>query len=124
VLEGVFARLGEDWEVFEVAPEELLDAGDRVVALGRYNATYKATGRRVQAQFVHVCGVRGGRVTSFQQYTDTKHFADAVASQEAQARGVSRRGFFCASRPSIHPDAERSCPIIRGATKRKRAGGF
>jgi hypothetical protein len=41
VLEGVFARLGEDWEVFEVAPEELLDAGDRIVALGRYNATHK-----------------------------------------------------------------------------------
>jgi ketosteroid isomerase-like protein len=84
VLEGVFARLGEEWEVFEVVPEELLDAGDRVVALGRYNATHEATGRGVRAQFVHVWGVRGGRVRSFQQYTDTKQFADAIAPQEAQ----------------------------------------
>ena len=78
VLAGVFARLGEDWEVFEVKPEELLDAGDRVVALGHYNAKYKATGKEVRAQFAHVWGVRGGMVTSFQQYTDTKQFADAV----------------------------------------------
>jgi uncharacterized protein len=84
VLEGVFARLGEEWEVFEVVPEELLDAGDRVVALGRYNATHKATGRGVRAQFVHVWGVRVGRVRSFQQYTDTKQVADAIAPQEAQ----------------------------------------
>jgi len=60
VLAGVFARLGEDWEVFEVKPEELLDAGDRVVALGHYNAKYKATGKEVRAQFAHVWGVRGG----------------------------------------------------------------
>ncbi len=78
VLEGVFARLGEDWEVFEVKPEEFLDAGDRVVALGRYNAKHKASGREVWAQFAHVWGVREGMVTSFQQYTDTKQFADAV----------------------------------------------
>jgi ketosteroid isomerase-like protein len=83
VLEGAFARLGEEWEVFEVVPEGLLDAGDRVVALGRYNATHKATGRGVRAQFVHVWGVRGGRVRSLQQYTDTKQFADAIAPQEA-----------------------------------------
>ena len=78
VLEGVFARLGEDWEVFEVKPEEFLDAGDRVVALGRYNAKHKASGREVWAQFAHVWGMREGMVTSFQQYTDTKQFADAV----------------------------------------------
>ena len=78
VLEGVFMRLGQDWEVFEVKPEEFLDAGDRVVALGRYNAKHKASGREVWAQFAHVWGVREGKVTSFQQYTDTKQFADAV----------------------------------------------
>ena len=78
MLEGVFARLGEDWEAFEIAPEELLDAGDRVVALGHYNAKHRATGKEVRAQFAHVWSVRGGMVTSFQQYTDTKQFADAV----------------------------------------------
>ena len=80
VLDGVFKRLGEDWEVFEVTPDELLDAGDRVVALGHYTAKYRATGKEARAQFAHVWGVREGKVTSFQQYTDTKKFSDAVAS--------------------------------------------
>jgi uncharacterized protein len=79
VLEGVFARLGTEWEGFTVAPEELLDAGERVVALGTYTGTHKGTGTEVRAQFVHVWRLRGGKVTSFQQYTDTKQFAEAVA---------------------------------------------
>ena len=36
VLEGVFMRLGSDWEAFTVTPEEWLDAGDRVVARHLY----------------------------------------------------------------------------------------
>src|SRR5918993_586990 len=46
VLEGVFVRLGSEWEGFTVTPEEWLDAGDRVVVLGTYGGTHKATGRR------------------------------------------------------------------------------
>lgn len=79
ILEGVFMRLGAEWEGFAVAPEELLDAGDSVVGLGNYTGTYKATGREVRAQFAHVWGLREGKVVSFQQYTDTKQFAAAVA---------------------------------------------
>ncbi len=78
VLEGVFTRLGTEWEGYTVTPEEFLDAGDRVVVLGTYSGIYKATGREVRAQFAHVWGVREGRVTSFQQFTDTKQFADVV----------------------------------------------
>ncbi len=65
VLEGVFARLGDEWEVFKVEPEEFLDAGDRVVALGTYTAIYGATGKEVRAQFAHVWGLREGKATSF-----------------------------------------------------------
>ncbi len=79
VLEGVFMRLGSDWEGFTVMPEEWLDAGDRVVVLGTYSGMHKATGRRVRAQFAHVWSVSEGRVVRFQQYTDTKQFADTVA---------------------------------------------
>jgi ketosteroid isomerase-like protein len=79
VLQGVFARLGADWERFSVEPREWLDAGDRVVALGTYRGTHKATGRQVQAQFAHVWSLRQGKVAQFQQYTDTHQFAQAVA---------------------------------------------
>ena len=78
VLEGVFMRLGAEWDGFRVTPEEWLDAGNHVVVLGTYTGTHKQTGNEVRAQFAHIWGVHGGRVVRFQQYTDTKQFADAV----------------------------------------------
>ncbi len=78
VLEGVFTRLGSEWEAFTVTPEEWLDAGNHVVVLGTCTGTHRETGREVRAQFAHVWGVRGGRVVKFQQYTDSKQFAEAV----------------------------------------------
>jgi ketosteroid isomerase-like protein len=79
VLEGVFMRLGTEWEGFTVTPEEWLDAGSRVVVLGTYSGTHKATGKKVRAQYAHVWSMKEGRVVRFQQYTDTKQFAEAVA---------------------------------------------
>ena len=78
ILEGIFMRLATEWEGFAVTPAEWLDAGDHVVVLGTYTGKYKGTGREVRAQFAHVWGLRGGRVVRFQQYTDTKQFAEAV----------------------------------------------
>jgi ketosteroid isomerase-like protein len=79
VLEGVLTRLASDWQDFTVTPEEWLDAGNHVVVLGSYGGRHKETGREVRAQFAHIWGVTHGRVVRFQQYTDTKQFADAVA---------------------------------------------
>ncbi len=71
VAVGVFGRIGADFETFAVEPEELIDAGDTVVALGRYVGKHRATGRSMRAQFVHVWRVSGGKVVRFQQYADT-----------------------------------------------------
>jgi ketosteroid isomerase-like protein len=79
VLEGVFMRLGTEWEGFSVTPEEWMDAGNRVVVLGTYAGTHRGTSKRVRAQFAHVWSLKEGRVARFQQYTDTKQFADVVA---------------------------------------------
>ena len=75
ILTGVFARLGTDWEGFAAVPDEFLDAGDAVVVLGRYRGTYKATGRALDAQLVHVWRVEDGKAVAFQQYTDTHQAA-------------------------------------------------
>jgi hypothetical protein len=79
VLEGVFMRLGSEWDGFAVAVEEVHDAGDVVVATGRYGGAYKKTGTRIHAQFAHVWKLRGGKVVSFQQYTDTLQVTKAVS---------------------------------------------
>lgn len=85
ILSGVFGHLVAEWDQFRATPEQILDAGETVVSLGRYTGTYKATGVAVNAQFVHVFTLRDGKVVKFQQYTDTAQFRDAVN------RGASAR---------------------------------
>ena len=79
MLTGLFARLGGEWDGFSAVPHEIVDGGETVVALGRYGGVYKATGVKVDAQFVHVYEFKDDKVASFQQYTDTAQFQDAVA---------------------------------------------
>ncbi|MFN0086461.1 MAG: nuclear transport factor 2 family protein [Blastocatellia bacterium] len=71
VLEGVFMRLGTEWDGFAAVPAEFIDGGDKIVSLGTYSGTYKATGRSFRADFAHVWTFRDGKVVRFVQYTDT-----------------------------------------------------
>ena len=80
ILEGVFARLAADWDGFAVGIEELLDAGDAVVALGRYRGTHRATGRAIDAQLVHIWRIEDGKAKAFQQLTDTLQIGRAAGS--------------------------------------------
>ncbi|MFG0284624.1 MAG: nuclear transport factor 2 family protein [Phycisphaerales bacterium JB039] len=75
VLSGVFARCIGEWDGFGVEIDEILDAGDTVVATGRYVGTYKATGQAQNTQLVHVWRIEDGRITGFQQYADTLQVA-------------------------------------------------
>ena len=71
VLEGVFMRLGADWESFAAVPDEFIDGGDSVVALGTYSGKYRATGKSFKAHFAHVWKIKEGKATRFVQYVDT-----------------------------------------------------
>jgi uncharacterized protein len=71
VLEGVFMRLGSEWKGFAAVPDEFIDGGDTIVALGKYSGTYKSTGKSFQANFAHVWKVQDGKATRFTQYVDT-----------------------------------------------------
>lgn len=71
VLNGVFMKLGTEWDGFAAVPAELVAEGDTVVALGNYSGTYKATGKAISVPFVHVWKLAGGKVKSFRQHTDT-----------------------------------------------------
>ena len=71
VMNGVFARLGSDWDGFAVEPRHFLDAGDTVVMTGRYTGTCKATGRPMNPQVAHFWTLEGGKVVQFQQLVDT-----------------------------------------------------
>lgn len=71
VLENLFARLGVEWDSFTAVPTRFVTDESVIVALGEYGGTYKATGKSFCAPFAHVWDLAGGKVTSFQQYTDT-----------------------------------------------------
>ena len=80
VLNGVLARCIGEWDGFGVEIDELLDAGDTIVALGHYAGTYKATGKPQRTQLVHVWRVSDGKATRFQQYADTLHVARVIGA--------------------------------------------
>src|SRR3954452_22698413 len=71
VLNGVFMKLGTEWDGFQVTPDELVGDGGSIVALGHLSGTYKATGKRFRTPFAHAWKFRDGRVVRFIEYTDT-----------------------------------------------------
>lgn len=71
VLTGVFMRFGSEWDGFAAVPDEFIDGGDTIVALGKYSGKYKATGKSFQTNFAHVWKIEGGQAVRFVQYVDT-----------------------------------------------------
>ena len=71
VLEGVFMRLGTEWEGFAAVPHEFIDGGDTIVTLGKYSGVYRATNKSFEADFAHVWKLREGKAVRFVQYVDT-----------------------------------------------------
>ncbi len=79
VVNGVFAKIGGEWDGFAIANLQIynMDNG-MVLATGRYQAKYKKNGAAIDAQMAHLWTLKDGKVIRFQQFTDTKQFADAV----------------------------------------------
>ena len=80
VRRNVFDPLDRDWWTeFVVEPEELIEAADQVVVLGRYRGVAKDTGRRLNVPFVHVWTFRDGLAVRFRQFLDTAGWNAALA---------------------------------------------
>ena len=79
IVEGVFSRIGSEWEYFNVTDRQITEmANNMVLMAGRYNAKHKTTGKLLNSQAAHVWTLNNGKVTRFQQYTDTKQAAEIV----------------------------------------------
>lgn len=79
IVGTVFLPIGNDFEGFRATPKEFLGDKDRVAALGQYTGLVRSSGANLQADFVHVWTVRNGKLTRFEQYTDTAAWAEAFA---------------------------------------------
>jgi uncharacterized protein len=75
---GEFFRiLSDTQESRGLELSEFVAQGDKVVVLGHYVWHVKATGKVWESDFAHVLTVRDGKVTGFQEYTDTAALGDA-----------------------------------------------
>ena len=80
VLHGVFARIGADYEYFNLVTIELHEmSNNKVFATLRYQAKLKSNGATYDAQVAHLWALKNEKVIGFQQYLDTKKVADAIA---------------------------------------------
>lgn len=78
VRDGVFARIGAEWDGYRFDLEELVDGGDVVVGIGTYSGVYKATGKSMTARVAHVWRLRDGVVVAFEQFADTHLVSEAM----------------------------------------------
>jgi ketosteroid isomerase-like protein len=64
-IEGVRAMLAdrdEVWEEFRFEPDEFLDAGDRVLVIGRWVGQGRGSGVEVVQPIAHIFTLRDGRI--------------------------------------------------------------
>ncbi|PYS34684.1 MAG: ketosteroid isomerase [Acidobacteria bacterium] len=78
-----FVGVGANQETLEFAPHEFVAQGDKVVSLGHYRWRVKSTGQEYSSDFAHVFAVRDGKITGFQEYTDTASAARAYQKSAA-----------------------------------------
>jgi ketosteroid isomerase-like protein len=71
VIDGVFKKLGSEWENWSAVPAEFVADAGTVVVIGEYSGTCRATGKSFTAPYVHVWKLAGEKVISFVQHTDT-----------------------------------------------------
>jgi hypothetical protein len=78
VLDKLLIPLARDWDRFSARAHDFIAQGDRVVTLGEYSGTFKATGKSMTASFAHVWTVRDSRLARFDMYTDTAKVLEAL----------------------------------------------
>lgn len=71
VIANVFSVLGSEWDNYRFELEQIIDGGEQIVGIGTYSATFRKTGKPMQARVAHVWRLLGGKVVSFEQFTDT-----------------------------------------------------
>jgi len=79
-----FGMLAESETFTKFEPTEFIAEGDKVVVLGTFEVTVKATGKSFATDWVHVMTVQDGKVTAFREYFDT-----AAANQAHQLHAAA-----------------------------------
>jgi ketosteroid isomerase-like protein len=71
IVTNVFMNLPVSFDGFNISVKEIFGADDKVVMVGYYQGTNKATGNPFKANATHTWTVNNGKVTHFFQAVDT-----------------------------------------------------
>lgn len=79
IIAGIFKRIGEEWDGYTLTLERLIDGGATIIGIGTYSGTFRKTGKKASARVVHVWDMDDGKALGFEQFTDTRLFAEAMS---------------------------------------------
>jgi ketosteroid isomerase-like protein len=77
-----FTGLSRTWKTYSFRYEEYIDAGDEVLAIGRFHGRGQASGIEIEAPIVHIWTVRAGIGVRLQAYLDREQALEAVGLRE------------------------------------------
>lgn len=79
-VQRFFEALASSADNGQVISEDWITQGDKVVSTGRFTATVKASGRRIDVPIAHVFTLRDGKIARWVGYSDTARVAEAYAT--------------------------------------------
>ena len=75
-------RWFEAWDEFHPEVEEIIEAGDVVVAAIAVHGRGRLSGTTITQRFFHVCETRDGRISRMGEYLDREEALEAVGLRE------------------------------------------
>ena len=99
---GFFRQVDELMALRSFEPREFIARGHRVVVLGHYDWVVRQSGAGFGSDWVQVFSVADGKITQFEEYSDTARLADAfgVAGMRAAHEAMMQEAGHAA--PQIH----------------------
>lgn len=98
-----FRMVAEAQQMRDFRPGEFLADGERVVVIGHYEWTVRATGSDWGSDWVQIFTVRDGKVTAFREWTDTHRAVEAYQlGQTGTARNIPVTDASSTSDQSLH----------------------
>jgi len=78
---GFFKSVGETWDFQAFEPKEYIASGDQVIVRGSYRPRSRKTGSTVSVEWTMAWRFRDGKITHFQEYTDSAALRDALTAR-------------------------------------------
>jgi ketosteroid isomerase-like protein len=80
-----FALVAQTWHFDSFEPKQFIPFGDQVIVVGSYTSRSVVTGRVASCDWVMIWTFRDGKITRFQEFTDTAILKAALPESSAAA---------------------------------------